>query len=284
MCADDHQLFSVAKSSNEAERILTREGNNISEWYNNNLLQGNLSKYQVMSLGPRDCQKDLHIVIGDAEIDQKSEITLLGVTLDDQLTYSSHISKVCRKASCQTGVLLRLRNLIPRSAKLHIVKFAIIPHLTYCHTVLHFCRASDTRKLERIQERALRAVYCDNVSSYGELLQKASLPTLHTRRLQDIAIMMFEVKNGLAPPYITDLFVVSSTHYNLRNSDFIIPRFRTVAYGKHSLSYLGHVLWSKLEKSIRLSDSLEIFRKRIKQVNFDSLLDIECKDCFLCNN
>ena len=34
MYADDQQLFSVAKSSNEAERILTREGNNISEWYN----------------------------------------------------------------------------------------------------------------------------------------------------------------------------------------------------------------------------------------------------------
>ena len=75
------------KSSSEAERILTREGNNISEWYNNNLLQGNFSKYQVMSLGPRSCQKDLHIVIGDAVIDQKSAITLLGVTLDDQLTY-----------------------------------------------------------------------------------------------------------------------------------------------------------------------------------------------------
>ena len=74
-------------------------------------------------------------MIGDAGIDQKSEITLLGITLDDQLTYSSHISKVCRKASCQTGVLLRLRNLIPTSAKLHIVKFAIIPHLTYCQTV-----------------------------------------------------------------------------------------------------------------------------------------------------
>ena len=101
----------------------------------------------------------IHMVTGDAEIDQKSEITLLGVTLDDQLTYSSHISKVCRKALCQTGVLLRLRNLILTSAKLHIVKFAIIPPLTYCQTVWHFCRASDTRKLERIQERALRSVY-----------------------------------------------------------------------------------------------------------------------------
>ena len=96
--------------------------------------------------------------------------------------------------------------------------------------------------------------------------------------------MMFKVKNGLARPYITDLFVVSSTHYNLRNSDFIIPRFRTVAYGKHSLPYLGPVLWSKLEQSIWLSDSLEIFKKRIMQVNFNTLLDIECKDCLLCKN
>ena len=75
MYADDHQLFSVAKTANEAESILTEEGNNISEWYNNNLLQGNFSKYQVMSLGPRNWHKDLHIVINDTVIDQKPEIT-----------------------------------------------------------------------------------------------------------------------------------------------------------------------------------------------------------------
>jgi len=34
MYADDHQLFSVAKTTNEAESILTEEGNSISEWYN----------------------------------------------------------------------------------------------------------------------------------------------------------------------------------------------------------------------------------------------------------
>ena len=60
-----------------------------------------------MSLGPRNCDKDLHIVINDTVIDQKQEITLLGVTLDDQLSLSSHVSSVCRKASSQTGVLVR---------------------------------------------------------------------------------------------------------------------------------------------------------------------------------
>ena len=59
-----------------------------------------------MILGLRDCPRDLHIAINDTVIEQKSEITLLGVTLDDQLSFSSHVSHDCRKASCQTGVIL----------------------------------------------------------------------------------------------------------------------------------------------------------------------------------
>ena len=82
---------------------------------------------QVMRLGPRNCYKDLHIAIYDSVTDQKPEITLLGLTLDDQQLFSSHVSNFCRKVSCQTGVLLRLCNLIPTSApKCHIVKFAIL--------------------------------------------------------------------------------------------------------------------------------------------------------------
>ena len=223
MYADDHQLFSVAKTANKVESILTEEGNNISEWYNN--------KYQVMSLGPRNWHKDLHIVINDTVIDQKPEITLLGVTLDDQLSLSSQVSNVCRKASSQTGVFLRLRNLIPTSAKLHIVKFAVIPHLTYCQTVWHFCRSSDARELETIQEQALPAVYCDNKSTYGELLHGAKLPTLPTPRLQAIAILMYKVKNGVALPYIADLFVVTllSIILEITNSSFLDFRLLLMA-------------------------------------------------------
>ena len=80
--------------------------------------------------------------------------------------------------------------------------------------------------------------------------------------------------------YIADLFVVTNSQYHLRNHDFVIPRFRSVAYGKHSLTYLGPVIWSKLGISIRSSESLDIFKKRIKLVNFTSLLDSTCKDCF----
>jgi len=59
---------------------------------------------------------------------------------------------------------------------------------TYCHLAWHFCRASDARKLERQEERSLKAVYKDKRTSYFQPLERAKLhlSTLANRRLQDI--------------------------------------------------------------------------------------------------
>jgi len=92
-------------------------------------------------------------------------LELLGVTIDCGLNFNLHISNVCKKASQRIVVIMRLQwNLIPTEAKLHLFKEAILPHLTYCHLVWHFCRASDARRLERVQERGLRAVFKDKQS------------------------------------------------------------------------------------------------------------------------
>ena len=70
-------------------------------------------------------------------------------------------------------VLTRLRNLIPRNALLQLYKSAVLPNLTYCYTIWHCCKVADTRKLERVQERALRAVFSNKTAAYEELLNWA---------------------------------------------------------------------------------------------------------------
>ena len=172
--------------------------------------------------------------------------------MDDQLSFSDNKSDVCKKASRMVGVLRRLRKMIGCEAKLQLYRTAILPHLTYCHIVWHFCKQSDRRKLERVQERALRVVFNSKTESYEELLNRASLPSLYNRWLQDIAIVMFKVKNGIAPNYISDLFNSSSKGYSLRNADFNLPRFSTVRYGKHSLRYFGPWLWSRWMQQIEI--------------------------------
>jgi len=129
---------------------------------------------------------------------------------------------------------MRLRNLIPTTAKLSLYKSAILPHLTYCSLVWHFCKGSDKRKLERVNERGLRAVYCNWSTTYHDLLARANLTTLYNRRLLDIAILMYKTKNNLSPDYIDSIFTKPSNNYNLRNADFSIPRFSSVHGQQHA--------------------------------------------------
>jgi len=144
-----------------------------------------------------NCGDKTRITVNGKDIMESDNLELLGVTIDCGLNFNLHISNVCKKASQRIVVIMRLRNLITTETKLNLVNAPILPHLTYCQVVWHFCRASDTRRLERVQERGLRAVFKDKQSSYQQLLVKAKLPTLYNRRLQDTCILMYKVTHNL---------------------------------------------------------------------------------------
>ena len=79
---------------------------------------------------------------------------------------------------------------------------------------------------------------------------------------------MFKGKNNLCPHYmyVINLFKrqLNLSNFNLRNADFVIPRFKTVTYGKHSVLYLGPKLWVRLPNHIK-SFSLKNFRITLRK-------------------
>ena len=189
------------------EQKLNEGGKKISRWYNDNFLKGNYDKYKITLIGSKkkkDENIEINVNIDGINIKSNSELKLLGVTLDDHLNYCEHISDICKKASKKVNVLVRFRNMVPEKAKLTLYKPVILANLTYCHTVWHFCKAPDARKLEKIQERAVRAIYNNKSDSYEELLAKAKLPSLANRRLQDILILMYKVKNAIVPQHVSN--------------------------------------------------------------------------------
>ena len=80
-------------------------------------------------------------------------------------------------------------------------------------------------------------------------------------------ILMYKIKNGLCSDYISRLFIIRSNQYNLRNNDFIIPKVNTTGYGKHSVRYLGPVLWSKIDRKIRELKTLDEFKRKITKAD-----------------
>ena len=171
------------------------------------------------------------------------------------------------------GVISRFRNIMPSNAKLTIYKSAILSHLTYCSTVWYFCKVADKRKIERLQEKALRVVYCDKSTPFAQLLIKANLPSLQNRRLQGIAILMYKVKSGSAAHYIKETPTTKETSYELRNSNFVIPKFRTVKDGQHSIRHFGPYLWSKLERTIKEVPTIHQFKRSIRRMDIETRLD-----------
>ena len=147
---------------------------------------------------------------------------------------------------------MRLRNLIPCNVKLTLRKSGILPHLTCFHLVWNFCKSSESRKIERVQERTLRAIYKSKTESHEELLTRSRPPTLYNRHLKDTATRIYKVKNNLVQSCLLGLLETRNSQYCLRNCDFEILRFNTTSYGKHT-RHQGPYIWSKLSKELRMS-------------------------------
>jgi hypothetical protein len=89
-----------------------------------------------------------------------------------------------------------------RLGKLTIYHSFILSNFNYCPVIWHFCSEAITKKIEKIQERALKFIYNENHSTYEELLAKSKLPSLKIRRIRTIDIETFKIINKETPQYL----------------------------------------------------------------------------------
>ena len=78
-------------------------------------------------------------------------------------------------------------------------------------------------------------------------------------------------------------FKREQSNFNLRNADFVIPWFKTVTCGKHSVLYLGPKLCARLLNHIK-SLSLKNLKNYIRKRDLNILIDARsgCK-CHMCS-
>ena len=124
--------------------------------------------------------------IGSTSIKCEDTVTLLGVNIDYMLKFDNHVADICKKAPKQLAVLKRLGRFLTKKGKLVIYNSFIASNFSYCPLVWHFCSASSTNKLEKLQERALRFINNDYSSSLGKLFNLSNTQPLHVRRIKQM--------------------------------------------------------------------------------------------------
>ncbi|XP_071123309.1 uncharacterized protein [Mytilus edulis] len=240
-------------------------------------MKANPDKFQAIAVGNKSKSGNIKFNLDGNEILCDTEVKLLGVTIDYQLKFKTHISDICKKASRQLNVLKRIGKHLSKLGRLTIYHSYIMSNFNYCPVVWHFCGEGNTKKMEKIQERALRFIYEDFDSDYETLLLKSGLPSLKIRRLRMMAIETFKILHKESPVYLHDIINFKNVSYTFRKQQTVeIPQVRTTHFGLHSLRYAGATLWNELPDTIRAQTNLNQFKSMINNWNGNSC---RCGSC-----
>ena len=200
--------------------------------------------------------------IEDFNIKSSTEEKLLGVKFDSNLSFESHITSLCKKASQKLHALARISHYMDLNKRRNLMKAFITSQFSYCPLIWMFHSRNLNNKINRIHERALRLVYQNNLS-FSELLDLDNSVTVHQKTLQVLVTEIHKVKHGIALEIMKDIFEQQNPSYNLRSScnQFRRKNIKTVHYG---VRYLGPKIWELVPNNIKYSNSLSKFKKLIK--------------------
>ena len=153
--ADDNTLYSSNKKLEIVLRNLETDLNNVLAWFNMNALKANPGKFQFMVPGKKE-DDSFVLNLGNNKIESSTEVTLLGVKIDKQLKFKTHIEELCRKAAYKLHALRRIRKyLTVEKAKLLANAF-INSQFTYVPLIWMFAGKLSIAKICKIHFRTLQ--------------------------------------------------------------------------------------------------------------------------------
>ena len=206
--------------------------------------------------------------IGTTAIFPSTSARNIGVLFDDELKMTTHIDSVCRSCFSQLRNLSKIRHLIPSAYMKMLVHAFITSRLDYANALLIGLPDGHLQRLQRIQNVAARLVTgCDRSTSSTELLRSLHWLPVRARIKFKINIMTYRCLNNMAPSYLKELIKPYVPSRSLRSGNknlLVVPRSRSIRYGRRAFAFAAPTEWNALPETVRLSDSLFTFKSRLK--------------------
>ena len=101
--------------------------------------------------------------IGKNLIWGSNDVKLLGIAIDRDLKFYKHILKLCNKANQKISPLSRMAKLLSFNKRRILFKAFVESQFKYCPIVWMFHSRRTNNKINRLNVRALRIVYDEDV-------------------------------------------------------------------------------------------------------------------------
>ena len=209
---------------------------NLLRWFKENSMKTNPKKFQFMILGETSRQP-ITLNINQIKVKESQKVLLLGLTIDNKLTFKDHVDMLCSTANYKLHALRRIwKYLTPVKARLLYNAF-INSQFNYASVIWMFCRKKDYLKIEKIQYKALKIIYNSN-ESYEELLTRSNEVSVRQKHLRTLATEIYKSSADINPDFMKPYFIIKETPYNLRNGCALkLPSANCTYYGINSVLF-----------------------------------------------
>ena len=138
--ADDTQLLVEGKSVDELKQKIESTLEKAQSWFSTNSLKINPTKSEIMVFGlNRTPDHNIEISIVEdgttTTIKTSKQMKVLGVNIDDKLSWESHIKKIKRQTHNIISNLARTTSVLPLSSRRTLYDALVAPYFNYCDVV-----------------------------------------------------------------------------------------------------------------------------------------------------
>ena len=290
--ADDTTLSGIlstfiSNTESDRNRSINSEIDKILDWLKVNRLSLNIQKTKMMIFHqPQKKVIKPEIEIEGTRIECVDDFNLLGITINKNLHWKSHIDKVANKISKTIGILSKLKNVLPPSIKKTIYNSLILPHLNY--GIL--CWGYNCRRLINLQKKAIRKISNSKYNSHTEPIFK-KLDLLKMTDLLKINQLKFIYNhiNGKLPDYFQNILFFSQNEerrYNTRHHTNIHSLRVNHEFAKNSVRYNIPYILLESPQSIQNkchTHSFSGYSTYVKKTIIDKYSEsCDIENCYIC--
>ncbi|MBY0580901.1 MAG: hypothetical protein K2P53_04385 [Rickettsiales bacterium] len=284
MFADDTTLFHSHNNIISLFQVANNELEQISNWLNANCLSLNTVKTKFSLFhSKRKFQyipKSLPMLyINNMEIERSFTNKLLGVLIDENLSWRDHIKYISNKISRNIGILYKTRQILDKSTQIQLYFAFIHSYLSYGNIVWGSTNKSKLKCLLKQQNHAARIIYFQNrFTNAKPLLRRMRALDIYEINVFKITQFMFQHYLKKTPKVFENIFPKTSNRYNTRSTGNYKKPFPSSKLTSFAISYRGPMLWNlftSMSCKLREANTSQNFKKNIIEliVNQDSLLD-----------
>ena len=165
---------------------------------------------------------NLTLKIRNTPIQKISSFKLLGVILDQHLSWKDHILSLKKKLQTLLVVTMKIKPCLSKDSLLIIYHSLLISHIRYCINNWCFENSTLIRKLQSICNRFLKMTFnLQHNSDVTEAMKDAQLLTINNLYNLEIAQMMFKYENKQLPPAFNNFFTQKSLKMKTRSNSLI---------------------------------------------------------------